>query len=84
MRIEKPFILIIDDDPDRVRAEATLLLAQRAVAHVVHPKEIELPDLNRADLVLVDYVLDKWEARDAQSVISPQTGDRDGTHGYTA
>ena len=71
----KPSILLIDDEPDRLRNEVALELDDHAITNVVHPEDIEISDLEEADLVLVDYLLDSWSERDAQSVsLRPATG----------
>lgn len=71
----KPSILLIDDGPDRLRNEVALELDDHAITNVVHPEDIEISDLEEADLVLVDYLLDSWSERDAQSVsLRPATG----------
>ena len=54
--IEKPFILVIDDTPGLTDID----LGNRATTSVIHPQEVEEPDLKDADLVLVDYRLNKW------------------------
>ncbi len=58
-----PKILLIDDDADE-----SLLLplesAKRATVRTLHPNEVEPSDLREADLVLVDYGLDRWPERD--------------------
>ena len=42
---------------------------------VVHPHEVELEQLEAADLVLVDYRLEYWPARNAQPIsMRPATG----------
>ncbi len=70
--INKPSILIIDDNPDLVNIE----LGDRATTYVIHPQDVERSDLNNADLVLVDYALEYWSERDNLSIISlqPATG----------
>ena len=71
----KPSILLIDDKPDSLRNEVALELDDRAITSVVHPHDIEMQDLEDADLVLVDYRLDNWPERAAQSVsLKPATG----------
>ena len=73
--IEKPFILIIDDEPDNLDSQVNLGLADRATAHVIHPQDVEISDLESADLVLVDYRLGSWSERDAQPLpLKPATG----------
>ena len=74
-KVEKPFILAIDDESDNLGSQIDLGLADHATASVIHPRDVEMPDLKSADLVLVDYRLDSWPERDAQSVsLSPATG----------
>ena len=69
--IEKPFILVIDDTPGLTDID----LGNRATTSVIHPQEVEEPDLKDADLVLVDYRLNKWSERNAQVVsLSPTNG----------
>ena len=71
----KPSILLIDDKPDDLRNKIALDLDDRAITNVVHPEDIEISDLEDADLVLVDYLLDSWSERDAQSIsLRPATG----------
>ena len=71
-----PSILIVDDEPERLAHEIVLRLNDNANHKVVHPNRIEMRDLRSVDLVLVDYRLEKWKERDAQSSISlrPSTG----------
>lgn len=68
-------ILVIDDEPDEVRNHVALGLDDQVKALVVHPREVEKSDLKNSDLVLVDYKLEEWSERDAQSVsLKPATG----------
>jgi len=70
-------VLVVDDEDRTVDAERSLLRSSRVEMRVVHPKEVEEVHLLNADLVLVDYRLDGWAARDSPSVpISqrPQSG----------
>ena len=73
---EKPFILIVDDEPDQVQHEVALGLEDRADSCVVHPRNIRLSDMEDADLVLVDFRLDKWSEVHSERGISrqPATG----------
>ncbi len=73
---EKPSILIVDDEPDTLRDAVALGLGERPMESVVHPHDVEMSHLENADLVLVDYRLENWAERAAQSVISlqPATG----------
>ena len=72
---EKTSILVIDDKPDEVRSQVELGLGDEVKALVLHPREVEKSDLENSDLVLVDYKLEEWSERDAQSVsLKPATG----------
>ena len=72
---EKTSILVIDDRPDEVRSQVALGLGDQVKALVVHPRKVEESDLENSDLVLVDYKLEEWSERDAQSVsLKPATG----------
>jgi hypothetical protein len=70
-----PVILIIDD-MDEARA-LRIDLEARKLAQVRHrhPQDVELEDLKRADLVLVDYELKEWRERDALDRVSLQPVD---------
>ena len=70
--IEKPSILVIDDEPDELRNKFNLWLGEHAAPPVFHPQDVERSDLNNADLVLVDYALEYWSERDNLSPISLQ------------
>lgn len=65
---EKPIILVVDDEADRLRSGLSLRLSDMAQVTVRNPSEIEPEDLALADLVLMDYRLDYWPERDNQSV----------------
>ncbi len=72
---EKPSILVIDDEPDKLRDKVAIDVKGRAVTDVFHPHDIEISDLESADIVLVDYRLENWPERDAQVVsLSPPNG----------
>ena len=74
-KIKKPSILVIDDESDKLGSQVDLGLADHATACVIHPQDVEMSDLKSADLILVDYRLDSWPERDAQSVsLNPATG----------
>ena len=66
--IEKPSILVIDDNPDLIDIE----LGDRATTYVIHPQDVERSDLENVDLVLIDYALEYWSERDNLSTISLQ------------
>jgi len=74
--VAKPFVLVVDDEPDSLRADVAAGLGDHAEHEVLHPREVELVHLERADLVLVDSRLDDWNERDAQESIAlkPATG----------
>lgn len=74
-KINRPSILAIDDKPDELVSQFALDLKSRVAARVIHPQDVEMSDLEDADLVLVDYRLDSWPERDGQSVsLKPATG----------
>ena len=70
--IEKPSILVIDDEPEELDTKIDAGLDNRATSYVIHPQNVKLSDLNNADLVLVDYRLEDWSERDVLSTISLQ------------
>ena len=69
---KKPCILIIDDNTDQVRADFAITMEDDVIANVLHPDEIKSTHLEGANLVLVDYRLDKWRKRDSQSSVAFQ------------
>ena len=72
---EDTLILVIDDEPDKLLDQIDLELSDKVEAIVVHPRDVEVTQLEDADLVLVDYRLDKWSERDAQTIsLRPATG----------
>ena len=73
---ERPNILFVDDEPDSLRPAVEIELGRQAKGSVVHPREVELPHLKQADLVLVDFRLESWPERDEQTALSlrPATG----------
>ena len=74
MTTERPSILVIDDK-EQDSETAALGLSDRATTTVVHPQDVEISQLENADLVLVDYQLDHWSERDAQPVsLKPKNG----------
>jgi hypothetical protein len=60
MTVATPTVLVVDDHPDDERVKFQSSEVRYAV---VHPQDVEADLLNRADLVLVDYVIDDWTAR---------------------
>ena len=74
-RRDKTPILVIDDEPDGLRHQVRLEFDNRVNWLVVHPSEVRSSQLEEADLVLVDYKLDKWPERDEQPTsLKPETG----------
>lgn len=61
---ERPFVLLVDDDPSQ-ESFALLLSSYGVDAKHVLPDELALEDLKRASLVLLDEFLEEWDARDA-------------------
>ena len=72
---DKPTILVIDDEPDRLRDEFALRFFNDANTYTEHPNDLEIDDLESANLVLVDYRLDEWPQRDLQAIsLRPKNG----------
>jgi hypothetical protein len=67
----KPHVLIVDDKPDGERAQVSLSQGNVEFS-VEHPQGVTEHDLNIADLVLVDYVLEDWPERDSAGSIGLQ------------
>ena len=63
---KKPVILAVDDKPDDLRSAMETELNDRALVEVLHPSDIEQEDLDKANLVLVDFSLDDWPERNKQ------------------
>ena len=62
-----PVILIVDDDPDRVRDSIGLELEPEDADLVIrHPQEVTADDVAGCTLVAVDHYLDHWPERDLQ------------------
>ena len=73
--VEKTLILVIDDEPDELHDQVKLGLNGQVKARVVHPRDVDVSQLEDADLVLVDFKLDKWPERDEQPIsLRPATG----------
>ncbi len=72
---DDPVLLVVDDEADGLRSELMLGLDGTADVRVQHPEDLKLDDLEAADLILMDYRLDNWPARDDQPVtFDVQTG----------
>ncbi|MCY4618953.1 MAG: hypothetical protein OXD50_10480 [Chloroflexi bacterium] len=65
MTSELPTIFVIDDDLPDASAIAGDLVGQPAVVLPRTPDSIEADELESAQLVVVDYRLDKWQERDS-------------------
>ena len=74
--LEKPHILIVDDNVDEHSA-IKLLIEERDTGEVkiLHPRDVTEDDLKDAHLVLVDYHIDEWIERDDLDEISLQPVD---------
>lgn len=62
-------VLLIDDDPAHLVAYGNDL-AERATVIRRGPNEVTTSDLRKAQVVLIDYVLDDWPERDALKTVS--------------
>ena len=71
----KPHILIVDDQAD-AELNTIALWGKQGHFTVLHPQEVESQNLQKADLVLVDYVIKEWPEREESKTISlqPQNG----------
>ena len=73
-----PSILIVDDAPESVQQQFSLLAedAEAVLADVLHPADLEADQLQDANLILVDYRLDNWPERDSHASLAmkPETG----------
>ena len=68
---DKGTILIIDDQSDHLENRVKLLPKKlREGVAVCDPEEVTLAQIDEADLVLVDYRLDKWEMNADETMIS--------------
>jgi hypothetical protein len=56
-------ILFIDDAPDEVNSYRDLV-GERAEVLISHPDEVDVERLYTADLILIDYKIDYWPARE--------------------
>ena len=74
----KPSILFVDDDPESVQSELSLVVGytELVFTEVVHPNDLEADQIECADLILVDYHLARWFERDTHSSLTmkPRTG----------
>ncbi len=59
-----PLVVVVDDEPETQRTVFRHAPPERARFEILSPDEVDEEVLNSADLVMVDYVIDNWEARD--------------------
>lgn len=61
----RPFVVHVDDDPDQLNSWRLLVARRgRIDLEVHHPNAIRMEHLERAELVLVDFALERWPERD--------------------
>ena len=75
MSVKKPSILFVDDRPDELGPYKELI-RDRADVSIIHPEEVDATRLSASDLVLIDYKIDYWPAREEvkQVGLRPLTG----------
>jgi hypothetical protein len=68
---DRPVIVVVDDKPEQDRAS---LVRWEESFHLTirHPQDVVLDDLQAADVVLVDYVIDDWPDRDEVGTVGLQ------------
>lgn len=91
-----PHILIVDDEET---SQHELGLDSLAATRARHPRDVDLSDLEWADLVLMDFIINNWDERDELEQVSlkPRNGlalaavlrehadaTNNGGHSYTA
>lgn len=72
----RPVILVIDDHPEDQRAVFRLADCSESKFEIAHPEEVDADMLEEADLVLVDYDITLWSARNnsSQLGLKPENG----------
>jgi hypothetical protein len=65
----RPRILIVDDDE---HSQHELGLGTLAATRARHPRDVEVSDLEWADLVLMDFIINNWSERDDLEQVSLQ------------
>src|SRR3990172_3852270 len=68
---KRPAVLMLDDDPDDIRAQA-IDLEEFAAVTVRRPQDVKASDVNRATVILIDYKLTNWPERDAAETVALQ------------
>ena len=71
----KPTVLIVDDSDGASALQQNLNGMGSVEAKVLHPNDVELDDIRRSDLVLVDFHLDEWPQRDELDQLALKTPD---------
>ncbi|MCY3910814.1 MAG: hypothetical protein OXF99_04825 [bacterium] len=71
-----PYILIVDDEPERQGGLSVLEFGQSGVeTGIYHPQEIKEEDLRRASVIAVDHFLENWSELDRQTpALRPRNG----------
>jgi hypothetical protein len=74
---DKADILFLDDGRSVTQRELrTLLEPQGVTLRLLHPEDVEQEDLDRCDVVVIDYFLEDWQARN--DTLSVARAPRDG------
>lgn len=75
LSFSSPQILIVDDQDDLQSPLTNSFRSRGYGAMALHPEEVTLDAVEESDLVLVDYQLNEWQARDtAPDGRKPRTG----------
>lgn len=67
-----PRVLLVDDEPDKQAIPAHISIERRS------PASLKLEDVDRCDLILLDYNLSKWNSGDARPRVPFACDVRDG------
>jgi hypothetical protein len=70
----RPIVLMIDDDPDKIKARATAL-EEHVDVILRHFEDVRRSDVRAADMVLVDYRIDDWLERDNLKQVARRPAD---------
>lgn len=65
-----PRVLVVDDDDDAQTAFAERLNMIGVSASVMHPQAVDIESITNSQLVLVDYLLERWIERDELNVVA--------------
>lgn len=71
-----PHVVVVDDDPESQRTVFRHAPPEQARFEILSPGEVDEEVLKSADLLMVDYLIDDWEARDnvPQLGLRPRNG----------